>query len=193
MPGVKMPDESRLPHGAHRDLVTELHGLYGAAGKPSCRQISTLIRQRDDLPGTLSHEGVSAALRGAGGVPRWRNLESLVRVLAAHSVIDIDVETVVIKVHRLWRSADDPTIDPTDPTVEVKSLDASAYSNESIATPDDELAKSNRPDKGEIKEQPDHSGALLARWNPRLSTLDVFDKQTAIDIARSIGGADEKS
>jgi len=76
--GVRMPDEGPLPPGARRDLVLAVHELYGLAGKPSTRTISARIRDRNDLPGTLSHESVSAVLRGAGSLPRWANLESLV-------------------------------------------------------------------------------------------------------------------
>src|SRR6476469_5921903 len=186
-----MPDEGRLPLGPHRDLVTELHDLYGSAGKPPCRQISILIRQRDDLPGTLSHEGVSAALRGAGGVPRWRNLESLVRVLAALSITELDVDTVVVRIHRLWRAADDPTACLSDLTVDVTATADPVHPSESTVGPHSEIAERNRPTADMPQEQFDHAHALLARWNPRLSTLDVFDKQTAIDIIRSMGGADE--
>ena len=103
-----MPDEGRLPRGPRRDLVAALHELYVLAGKPPCRQISAHIRKRDDLPGTLSHEGVSAVLRGTGGVPRWLNLKSLVHALVDFSITDLDVVAQVERIHKLWSAADEP-------------------------------------------------------------------------------------
>lgn len=101
-----MPDEDHLPPGPRRDLVRAVHRLYQLAGKPATRKISSSIRERSELPGTLSHEGVSAVLRGASGVPRWPNLESLVRVLAECAVVPLDVQQEVIQVHALWAAAD---------------------------------------------------------------------------------------
>ncbi|MFJ3713069.1 hypothetical protein [Streptomyces sp. NPDC090053] len=76
------------------------------AGKPSTREIATAIRNRDDLPGTLSHEGVGATLRGAGGLPRWPNLESLVRVLADRTITRGDSDAAISHIHTLWLEAD---------------------------------------------------------------------------------------
>jgi hypothetical protein len=101
-----MPNKDRLPPGPRRELVKAVHRLYELAGKPATRKISAGIRGRVDLPGTLSHEGVSAVLRGAGGVPRWPNLESLVRVLAERAVVQLDVHQEVLRVHALWATAD---------------------------------------------------------------------------------------
>lgn len=106
MPGVRMPAENELPAGPRRSLVSALHRVYGMAGKPSTREIATAIRNRDDLPGTLSHEGVGATLRGAGGLPRWPNLESLVRVLADRTIARVDADAAVIHIHTLWLEAD---------------------------------------------------------------------------------------
>lgn len=101
-----MPDELRLPPGPRRDLTAALHDLYARAGKPAARTISAWIRERDDLPGTLSHEGVSAVLRGAG-IPRWNNLESLVQVFVEKQRVgQADVTSVVAQIHDLWRIAD---------------------------------------------------------------------------------------
>ncbi|WP_219471194.1 hypothetical protein [Nonomuraea rhizosphaerae] len=101
-----MPDEQQLPPGPRRDLVAALHDLYELAGKPAARAISAWIRERDDLPGTLSHEGVSAALRGSG-TTRWANLESLVCVLVEKQRVgEAKVGSVVARIHTLWRIAD---------------------------------------------------------------------------------------
>ncbi|MFI1241432.1 hypothetical protein [Nocardia salmonicida] len=105
MVGIAMPDDQRLPPGSRRELIAAVHSLYSAAGKPSLRHISEWIRQRDDLPGTLSHEGVSEALNGK--VPRWANLESLVRVLVEHRRVGgSDEHEVVERIHALWENVD---------------------------------------------------------------------------------------
>jgi hypothetical protein len=101
-----MPDEDQLPSSPKRDLVAAVHRLYQLAGKPSVRKISGCIKDRDDLPGTLSHEGVSAVLRGNGGVPRWPNLASLVKVLAEDAIVPLDIEHEILHVHALWVAVD---------------------------------------------------------------------------------------
>ena len=101
-----MTDEGRLPPGPRRDFVSAVYRLYELAGKPAARTISLRIRERDDLPGTLSHEGVSAIIRGSGGVPRWENLESLIRVLVQRSVTPLNVDDEINRIHVLWIAAD---------------------------------------------------------------------------------------
>ena len=103
---VLMPDEDRLPSGPLRDLNRALHDLYREAGRPGVRAISAGIRSRDDLPDTVSHETVSAMLRG-DGLLRWAKLESIVRQLAAHAVSRPDPDAEVRKFHRLWLVASD--------------------------------------------------------------------------------------
>lgn len=121
MVGIPLPGESQLPPGATRQLVVYLHELYAAAGKPSLREISVWIRDQHDLPGTLSHQGVSDALQGRT-VPRWSNLESLVRVFAQNRRIgDSDVEASVARVHGLWLAASSLPVEltsarPEEPT-----------------------------------------------------------------------------
>ncbi|WP_373320267.1 STAS domain-containing protein [Virgisporangium aurantiacum] len=109
MVGVGVPDERTVPSGPLRDLVLALHDLYRDAGMPGTRWISHQVNRRDDLPDTLSHEGVSALLRGTGR-PRWAKVESLVRVLVARSVRGRDTTTEVANIHALWlRVADTDT------------------------------------------------------------------------------------
>ncbi|MGW1495221.1 hypothetical protein [Streptomyces sp. NPDC002402] len=179
-----MPDEERLPRGPHRDLVLALHDIYELAGKPAARTISICIRERDDLPGTLSHEGVSAVLRGVG-VPRWSNLESLVRVLAEQQRVgDLDVTRVVLRIHTLWRLADGgraSSNDSTSPSDGPQDVFESAL----------DQATTHSGTQG--KQQPDEPPALapVMRWNPRHRTLDVFDRQVAVEIFREAGGVDD--
>jgi hypothetical protein len=105
MTGVHLPGVNELPPGPRRDLAIALHALYRAAGMPSTRDLANAIKGRSDLPGTLSREGVSAALRGTINLPRWPNLESLVRVLAQRAAEQVDVEAETIRIQGLWLAA----------------------------------------------------------------------------------------
>ncbi|GAA4596948.1 tetratricopeptide (TPR) repeat protein [Actinoplanes octamycinicus] len=105
---VQMPGPDQLSPGPLRDLVSALHELYRDAGKPGVRVISTDIKNRQDLRDTVSHETVSAMLRGEG-LPKWMKLECVVRVLAARSVERPEPDEVVRRFLRHWLTAsDDP-------------------------------------------------------------------------------------
>jgi hypothetical protein len=192
-----MPNEERLPAGARRDLVAALHDLYALAGKPAARTISTCIRDRDDLPGTLSHEGVSAVLRGSGGVPRWPNLESLVRVLVDQQRIsEVDVEAEIRRIHNLWRLADGAS-----PSGQVRHEISSTPQQEPRA-PRDDRGDGDPADQPQARDSATTHRAIgdgsagvpnqlpLARWNPRLRTLDILDRQMAIEIIREVSADD---
>lgn len=109
MARVPMGGKDVLPPGPQRDLVTAVYDLYERAGKPSLRDIATWIRKDDRLTGTLSHEGVRAAITGSGATPRWQNLEALVRVLAGRDVHQGSVDDAVVRLHTLWIGATEPT------------------------------------------------------------------------------------
>ncbi|MFC0528943.1 FxSxx-COOH system tetratricopeptide repeat protein [Phytohabitans kaempferiae] len=87
-------------------LVAELQLLYRAAGRPSYRRISTEIRKQNHMPDTVSHETVSAILRG-DGLARWSKVECVVRYLAALAVHHPDVADEVRRFHALWLAASD--------------------------------------------------------------------------------------
>ncbi|MFJ1997028.1 hypothetical protein [Streptomyces asiaticus] len=165
-----------------------MHDVYAMAGKPAARTISTLIRERDDLPGTLSHEGVSAVLRGAN-VPRWANLESLVRVLVEQQRVGgLDVEAVILKIHKLWCMADDSS------TLHGDSLEI--YSHTGILSTDSESSETVTEEADtEASERSDPGNAPplspVMRWNPRQRTLDIYDRQVAVEIFREAGGSNE--
>ncbi len=74
------------------NLVGELQLLYRAAGRPSYRRISSEIRDRDDMPDTVSHETVSALLNGTS-IPKWSKVACVVRQLAGMAVHRPDIET----------------------------------------------------------------------------------------------------
>jgi hypothetical protein len=108
MARVAVAGEDVLPIGSRRDLATALYELYERAGAPSLRDIARLIEKDNRLPGALSHEAVRAALTGAGSVPRWQNLEALVRVLSARDVHQGNVDETVVRIHALWTAAIGP-------------------------------------------------------------------------------------
>jgi hypothetical protein len=89
-----------------QDLVVELLRLHADAGRPSYRRISAEIRRQNDMPDTLSHETVSALLRG-DTLPRWSKVECVVRCLAAMAVHRPDQEAKVRRFHALWLDAAD--------------------------------------------------------------------------------------
>jgi tetratricopeptide (TPR) repeat protein len=94
-------------------LVQAIHELYDAAGRRGVRQISNAIKDRDDLRDTVSHETVSAMLRGES-LPRWIKLECVVRQLAAWAVTHPDPDATVRRFHQLWLDAADAQ--PTRPS-----------------------------------------------------------------------------
>ncbi|MDQ7904916.1 FxSxx-COOH system tetratricopeptide repeat protein [Phytohabitans sp. ZYX-F-186] len=89
-----------------RDLVAELQLLHRAAGRPSYRRISGEIRRLNHMPDTVSHETVSAILRG-DGLARWSKVECVVRCLAAMAVHRPDQDEEVRRFHALWLAASD--------------------------------------------------------------------------------------
>lgn len=103
---VAMPSRQALPDGPLRRLVEAVHALYNAAGRPGVRQISNAIRDRSDLPDTVSHETVSSILRG-DGLPRWIKLQCVIRQLADMAVTRPDPDAEVRRFHRLWLESDD--------------------------------------------------------------------------------------
>jgi tetratricopeptide (TPR) repeat protein len=87
-------------------LAQAIRDLHRDAGRPGLRRISTAIRDRDDLKDTVSHETVSAILRG-GSLPRWLKLECVVRQLADWSVNQPEPDAEVRRFHRMWLEASD--------------------------------------------------------------------------------------
>jgi tetratricopeptide (TPR) repeat protein len=80
--------------------------LHRDAGKPGARRISTAIRDHEDMRDTVSHETISAMLRGSG-LPKWVKVECVVRQLAEWSVTGLDPDREVRRFHQLWLAADD--------------------------------------------------------------------------------------
>jgi hypothetical protein len=94
----------RLPPGPPRDFFEAVHDLYDLAGQPGARVISAGIRRDHDLAETVSHETVSAVLRGTS-LPSWAKVHSIVVELARHGVGRQDREAWVARTHNLWLRA----------------------------------------------------------------------------------------
>ena len=104
--GIQSPGGA-LPPGPMQDLVQALHELYRAAGMLSTRVVSDAIRDRDDLPDTVSHETVGMMLRGTRLVG-WTKFECVVRLLAERSVNPVfEPAASVRRFHDLWLHAKD--------------------------------------------------------------------------------------
>jgi tetratricopeptide (TPR) repeat protein len=99
------------PPGPVRELVNALRELHARAGLPSRRKISHDIRQRHDLRDTVSHETVSAMLRGDTR-PSWLKYETVVRYLAEYAVYQPDEKipdhaALLARFHRLWLACEE--------------------------------------------------------------------------------------
>ncbi|MEU1523949.1 hypothetical protein ABZ413_17285 [Nocardia rhamnosiphila] len=165
---IRIPGEEKLAPGPKRDLVIALHHLYVLAGAPAARAISGWIREQDELPGTLSHEGVSAVLRGQS-VPRWANLKSLVHVLVQRQCVDEpqNIEVVEKQIHALWGTV-------------CSGLPAPGTSTSAATTEGEGRGRGSSPQHA------------LIRWNSGLGTVDFSDRQTAVEFFKELGGFDDQ-
>ncbi|MFC6565973.1 FxSxx-COOH system tetratricopeptide repeat protein [Actinoplanes utahensis] len=116
-----MPDPDRVPAGSHRELLLRLHQLYEGAGLPSTRTISQRIR-KSPLPETVSHETVSALLRGAP-LPAWSKIRAVIIVLCGMSDQRVDVEEELSIGVELCSAAQrgtaEPVVEPALPVIPV--------------------------------------------------------------------------
>lgn len=101
MPKSMQPTPDGLPPGPLRDLTLALNELHRQAGLPPARSVSRWIREDDQCPATVSHTTVGGMLRGTG-LAKWQKLESVVRVLAQHTVRRLAVDRQVESFHALW-------------------------------------------------------------------------------------------
>lgn len=144
---IRLPNEIEVPPGPRRQLLCDLRVLYDAAGRPSTRQISNWTRQDPEVT-EISPDLVSRVLRGS--VPRWKNLESLVRVLLAHPAIDTAIgipEEHLRRVHKIWVLADDggrpgaqqPTTEPARAQRQMSAPARNTSSESAIPDPNGRL------------------------------------------------------
>jgi len=115
---IAMPGPERLPAGPTRDFVTAVHALYDAAGRPGARVISQGIRRDLSLRETVSHETISAVLRGAS-LPGWAKVRSIVIELSRESIAQPDRGATVARFQRLWLAAQ---AEPSSATAETSAV-----------------------------------------------------------------------
>lgn len=90
---VRMPPESELPKGPHREFVEELRRYYRAAGRPPLRQVSRAIEGRTDLKEvTASQETVRRMLRGIVLPTDWDRVYAVFFVLCEIGNIDPEAD-----------------------------------------------------------------------------------------------------
>ncbi|MEU5209346.1 hypothetical protein [Streptomyces sp. NPDC020742] len=82
-----------------------MHDLYVDAAMPGTSRISKLIRERDDLPDTVSHEMVGKLLHGEA-LPRWEKLLCVVQQLCDMAVSRPVAEEERGRFHALWLAAE---------------------------------------------------------------------------------------
>ncbi|WP_433622742.1 hypothetical protein [Nocardia sp. CA-120079] len=190
--GIQVPAEEELPPSPHRDLVLAIHVLYSAAGKPAVRDISDYLDTRDDLDGNLGRQAISDVLRGSS-LPRWRNLEALVRGLVAlQRVGKFDTEDVITKIHTLWSLADggavlDIGISHFAPHFRRTINSTSPAIPPSEASPEDDRSvesTSSEPISGLLLRQE----PLLRVWGQNQQPLDIFDRQIAREVLEKRDG-----
>jgi tetratricopeptide (TPR) repeat protein len=84
-----------------REFVEALHNLYNVAGQPGARIISQRIRQNRELRETVSHETISALLRG-NSLPGWAKVRSIIVVLHQESDNQPELNLLLEELQRLW-------------------------------------------------------------------------------------------
>ncbi|MEU6238577.1 hypothetical protein [Kitasatospora sp. NPDC047058] len=106
MPRIAMLGEDGLPDGPHRNLVHDLQRLHRLTGYMSTRAISEKVRESDEEADLVSRETVSSMLSGKK-LPAWPKVQSVVRVLVAKSVEQLDAQETLRQVHEAWLRASD--------------------------------------------------------------------------------------
>jgi hypothetical protein len=90
---MRMPPQSDLPDGPHREFVEELRRYYRAAGRPSLREVSRAIEGRADLKEvTASQETVRRMLKGMVLPTDWDRVYAVFFVLCEMGSIDPDAD-----------------------------------------------------------------------------------------------------
>lgn len=177
---VSMLGEEQLPHGPLRDLTQAIHELYESAGMPAARRISDAIRRRDDLSDTVSHEAVRNILLGIHS--RWSKVQCVTLQLAEWAIGKPDPASEEKKIHALWLAAErihakeravgDCELE-SDPEL-VNTAHVSGHEKVRVIPEDDQTER----------QRDDHRP--LISWRTQTGTLDVYDRQMAIQLIKDI-------
>lgn len=101
MTSAKRSGPHAQPLTPQRRFTEALTDLHRQAGEPSLRMISKTIRNRDDLPDTVSHEVVGQLLKGH--IPKWTKVESVIRYLAERCRPPRNPDQETARFLALWR------------------------------------------------------------------------------------------
>ena len=189
MVGLSMPDEDRLPPSALRELTAAIYGLYQSAGKPGTRKISQAIRARDDLNDTVSHEVVRGILQGTHA--SWFKVESLVMQLATWAVTKPDPREEAKRIQLLWHAAQQASPSPIRSSAALSAALGSGIGvGADVAVADDSMANAAiaiADPASRLEEMLKHP---LISWNPKTGTLDVYDRQVAMQMIKDMRASD---
>jgi hypothetical protein len=192
---VGMPDEGQLPLGPRRELTMAIHVLYVGAGAPGLRRISNAIRNRDDLPDTVSHEAIRSILNGASA--QWAKIQCLASQLLAWSVTRLDPAPELEKIHRLWLAAGEVgrlELSQPDGRHGERQLPGEPTFR-GLPTGEDGSSQDIAGDPPDLSRQVERYGLIrrpLMTWNPRTGAIEVYDRQMAIQIIQGeIGRSNE--
>lgn len=181
---VSMPDENQLPLGPLRDLTQAIHVLYVFAGTPGTRRISDAIKERDDFPATVSHEAVRSILLGhhAG----WPKIQSVVMQLVTWAVNNPDPAEEIKKFHKLWMALEEHPAKPTTQS-SINRVDQALHNEISPFGFDIATSTENSNNLARENGKPEDLRSPLISWRTRGGTLDVYDRQMAIQLIKDIG------
>ncbi|MFI5910258.1 FxSxx-COOH system tetratricopeptide repeat protein [Dactylosporangium sp. NPDC051541] len=87
-----------------REFVAALHEVYDAAGQPAARVIARRTVSLHKAFESVSHETVSATLRG-DTVPAWEKIKSILHVLVAMAPVEYDMVELEQQTNELWQRA----------------------------------------------------------------------------------------
>lgn len=123
-----MPGTDVLPDGPRRTLTAEIHRIYTSAGRPSTRQVALAIRDDHNYRDSVSHETVSAILRGVGH-PGWSKIECVTRQLCKWSIGERYVTEELRIVHAAWLLAEGERLRPDTSSGKREVLDRAGVSH----------------------------------------------------------------
>jgi hypothetical protein len=191
MAGLPMPGEDRLPPGPLRELTAAVYALYQLAGNPGTRRISQAIRTRNDLNDTVSHEAVRGILQGTHS--SWFKVEALVMQLATWAVSKPNPKEETERIQVLWHAAQEARPGPIS-----SRAAAPKFGRGSGIAIGADLAVADEGTTSVVVATTDPASRLqellkhpLISWNPRTGTVDVYDRQVAMQMIKDMRASND--
>jgi tetratricopeptide (TPR) repeat protein len=101
---IPLPGRDKVPDGPVREFVSAVHEIYDAAGQPAARVVARATLDLPTVFHSVSHETVSATLRGSG-VPAWEKVRAILQVLALMAPFDYEMGPLEQRWSDLWQRA----------------------------------------------------------------------------------------